>query len=172
MGLRESDRLLVELKNLSSANLRLVEHGGSDDLDGVMAGRVSSAHLHVHLGNGTAKGSVSVFLVHVDGDGSSEVSEENTVVLDRGSVLLEDLAGGHNLSLNLSDLVLSLHVVPELGSGEDGVGGEHTHSEEFGIRVLLSGVSSSHNEELSDLYRIAKLASNPENLSAVLSTSA
>lgn len=112
---------------------------------------MSSAHLHVHLGNGTVKGGVSVFLVHVDGDGTGEVSENDSVVLEMSGVLLKDLTGGHDLSLNLSDLVLSLHVIPEFGSGENGVGGEHTHSVKFGLGVLLGRVSSSHDEELSDL---------------------
>jgi hypothetical protein len=33
--------------------------------------------------------------------------------------------------------VLSLHVVPELRLSKDGVLGEHSHSVEGGIRVLL-----------------------------------
>lgn len=36
VSLGESDRLLVELKNLRSADVSLVENGGSNDLDGIM----------------------------------------------------------------------------------------------------------------------------------------
>lgn len=47
--------------------------------------------------------------------------------------------------------MLSLHVVPELGLGEHWVGGEHSHSVEGGIRLLLSREASANDEELSDL---------------------
>jgi hypothetical protein len=42
------------------------------------------------------------------------VSENNAVVLDVIGILLEDLASGNDFALNLADLVLTLHVVPEL----------------------------------------------------------
>ena len=157
VGLGEPDRFLVELTDLSSSHISLRDDGSSDDLNRLVAGRVSSAHLHVQLGDGTVEGSVSVLLVHVDGDGTGQVSKNNSIILDAARLLLEDLAGGHDLSLNLSDLVLSLHVVPELAAGEHGVGGEHTHSEELGLRVSLRGVSSTDNVELSDLCKQTKV---------------
>ena len=151
MGLGEPDRFLVELTNLGSSHFSLRHDGGSDDLNRIVTGRVSSAHLHIQLRDGAVEGSISVFLVHVDGDGTGQVSENDSIIPDNIGPLLEDLAGGNNLSLNLSDLVLSLHVVPELAAGKDGVGGEHTHSVELGFGALLRGVSSTDNVELSDL---------------------
>jgi len=75
---------------------------------------VLSGELHVELGDGTAESVRSEFLVHVDGISTGQVSEEDTEVLEAGSVLLEDLGGGNDLTLDLADLVLSLHEVPEL----------------------------------------------------------
>mgnify|MGYP007086836995 FL=1 len=78
-----------------------------------MGSAMSTGHLHVHLGDGTAERHVSVLLVHVDGISTGEVTEDDTVVADSASLLLEDLAGGDDFTLNLADLVLSLHVIPE-----------------------------------------------------------
>ena len=52
--------------------------------------------------------------------------------------------------------MLSLHVVPELGSGEHGITRENTHAIKFGIRIILAGESSSDDEELSHLYQNEK----------------
>ena len=56
-----------------------------------------------------------------------------------------------DLSLNLSDFVLSLHVVPELRLCEDTVLSEYSHSVQSGIWVLLTWEASSDHEKLSDL---------------------
>ena len=47
--------------------------------------------------------------------------------------------------------MLSLHVVPELGSGEDSVSVEHSHAVELGLWDLGSGQGTTHNIELSQL---------------------
>jgi len=90
-----------------------------------------------HLGNSSSKSGVSVFLVHVDCFSSGQVSEYDAVILDNASMLLVDLLNGHDFTLDLSDFVLSLHVVPELGLSKDWVLGEDSHSVEGGVRVLL-----------------------------------
>lgn len=97
---------------------------------------MSSSHLQVHLGNCTIEGAVSVLLVHVDGTSSSQISQENSVVSDASSLLFEDLAGGDDLSLNLSNLVLALHVIPEFGTSQYGVTLKHTHSVKSWVRSL------------------------------------
>ena len=53
-----------------------------DDVDRVSSGGVSTGHLGVHLGDGTAKGSGSVFFVHVDDIGSSLILKDDSVVFD------------------------------------------------------------------------------------------
>lgn len=42
-------------------------------------------------------------------------------------------------------------MVPVFGPGEDGVAGEHAHSEKLWVGVLLSGEGSAYNVKLSDL---------------------
>lgn len=66
-------------------------------------------------------------------------------------MLFVDFLDGDDLTLDLSDLVLSLHVVPELGLSKNWVGGEHSHSVEGGVRLLLGREASANHEELSDL---------------------
>lgn len=127
------------------------DDGGADDLDGLSAGGVTAGHFVVHLAHGTAEGGGTVLLVHVDGDGSGEVPENDAVVLDAVGVLLKDLTGVDDFALNLSNLVLSLHVVPELGTSKNGVTSKDAHSVELGLGGLLTGEGSADNVELSDL---------------------
>jgi hypothetical protein len=82
-----------KLQNLGALDLRVVEDASSDDLDRVMGGTMSTGHLHVHLGDSSAEGNISVLLVHVDGISTGEVTENDAVVSDNASLLLEDLAG-------------------------------------------------------------------------------
>lgn len=53
--------------------------------------------------------------------------------------------------MDLSDFVLSLHVVPELRLSEDSVLSEDSHSVELGLWFSLAGQTSSDHEKLSDL---------------------
>ena len=116
---------------------------------------MSFLHSHqrilTHLGNSSSESCVSVFLVHVDCFSSGQVSENDSVVLDDASVLLVDFLDRDDFTLDLSDLVLSLHVVPELRLSKDGVLGENSHSVESRIRVLITWKTSADNEELSNL---------------------
>lgn len=134
-----------------AAELAVLQDAGSDDLNRVRGGAVTTGHLHVHLGDSSVERSVSVLLVHVDGTSAGQVSQNDAVVSDGTSLSLEDLGGGDDLTLDLADLVLSLHEVPELRPGEDGVAAEHAHSVERRVCVLLSGQGSSHDVELSQL---------------------
>ena len=149
--LGEAHALLGVLRHAGTLDIGVSNHARPDDLDGFGAGRVATAHLHVHLGDGTAQGGVSVLLVHVDGVGAGQVTKVDTVVLDAAGLLLEDLAHGDDLTLDLSHLVLSLHVVPELALGEHVVTGEHAHSVQGGVGLLLGRKAAAHNVELPDL---------------------
>ena len=73
---------LAELSGLISKDSVLFLDDGLDDEDGLSLGAVSTGHLVVHLGNGSAESVVSVLLVHVDDTGSSQVLEHDSVVLD------------------------------------------------------------------------------------------
>ena len=87
----ESDVSLGELLGLGSLDLAVGENASSDDLDRFWSSTVSAAHLHVHLGDGSAESAVSVFLVHVDSVCARQVSEHDSVVFDCASSLLIDL---------------------------------------------------------------------------------
>ena len=112
---------------------------------------MSTGHLVVHLRNGSAESVISVLLVHVDDTGSSQVLQDDSVVLDAVGFALEDLADIDDLTLALPDLVLTLHFIPELGPGNDGVLGEDSDSIASGVWVGLRWVFSSDNPVLSDL---------------------
>merc|ERR1712083_52312 len=150
-SLWELEVLIVVLCSLGSSALRIGDNTGSDDLDRLLSGTMSSSHLHVHLRDGSAKCRVSVFLVHVDDDGSCQVPQDDSVVPDRSSLLLENLTGVDNFTLNPPDLVLPLHVIPELGPRENGVACEYAHSVQLWVLILRSWEASSNNVELSNL---------------------
>ena len=61
------------------------------------------------------------------------------------------LRDGHNFSLDLSDFVLSLHVIPELRLSKASVLSENSHSVELGVGVLFRRKTSANHEVLSDL---------------------
>ena len=61
------------------------------------------------------------------------------------------LASLNDLSLDLSDFMLSLHVIPELGPGEDLITGEQAHSVNLWVWISFRWKSSSNNVELSNL---------------------
>jgi hypothetical protein len=142
-----------KLTDLGATKLGIGDDAGSDDLDGVVGGGMATGHLHVHLGDSSAEGRVSVLLVHVHGTGTSEVTENDAVVSDAADLLLEDLGSGDDLTLDLADLVLTLHVIPELGPGENGVTMEDTHSVELRVRGLIRGETSTDNVKLFQLQR-------------------
>ena len=139
------------LADLFAADLSVVQDASTDNLDGVLSGAMATGHLHVHLRDGTAEGNISVLLVHVDGTRAGQVAKNDTVVPDSASLLLKDLAGRDDFTLNFANLVLPLHVVPELGPGENGVPLEDTHSVEGRVWVRLRGEGTTHNVELSQL---------------------
>jgi len=115
---------------------------------------VSSSKLGVKHGDSVAERVGSELLVHVDHSGSGEVLKHDSVHLDGAGLSLEDLGDIHDLSLALSDLVLSLHLIPELGSGEHLVLGENSDSIASWLWVGLTGELSSNNKELSNLNTI------------------
>ena len=53
--------------------------------------------------------------------------------------------------MNLTDLVLTLHVIPELGAGKNGVTVEDTHAVQRWVGGLLGGKSTTDDVKLSQL---------------------
>lgn len=142
---------LVELSRLVTKDLAWWLDDGLDDEDVLSSGTMSTSHLVVHLGDSTAKSVVSVLLVHVNHTGSSQVLEYDTVVLNCVGLALEDLTDRHDLTLTLSDLVLTFHLVPELGSGNDGVLGKNSDSIARWVWGFVRWRLSANNPVLANL---------------------
>ena len=123
-----------------------------NDVDGISSGTVSTGHFGEHLGNSAAKGGGSVFFVHVHNIGSSSILKDDSVVLDGVGFLLKDFTDRNDLTLALSNLVLSLHLVPELGSGKDDVFGEYSNSIACWLWIGFVWKLSTDNPELFDLF--------------------
>ena len=139
------------LRNLNSLAVLIVKVNSLNDVKALMSSGVSTRDLSVKLGNGTAKGDITVLFVHVDIIVSSKILEDDAEVSHRVGSSLEDLANGDDFTLDLSDFVLSLHFIPEVGAGNNGVLSEHSDSVTSGLRIFLSGVLSTDNPVLSDL---------------------
>ena len=110
----ESNVLRRKLLDLRSFDIGVFNDACSDDLNGVMGGAMSTGHLHVHLADGSAEGHVSVLLVHVDRVSTGKVTQNDAIVPDCARLLLEDFTGRDDFTLNLANLMLSFHVIPEL----------------------------------------------------------
>jgi len=105
---------LHELSSLLSHDLVVWLNDGLDDVDGISSGAVSTGHLIIHKGDGSAKSVMSVFFVHVHDTSPGKIFKHDSVVLDGIGFSLEDFADGDDLALALSNLVLSFHLIPEL----------------------------------------------------------
>lgn len=151
VGLGETAVSGSELDGGVSLDVLVGNDAVSDDLDRLGSCLMSAAHLDVHLGHGVVHSWRSVFLVHVDLAGTGLVSEHNAKVSDAVLFSWMDFAGGHDLTLHSSHLVLTLHVVPVFGTSEHLITSEHSHFVKLGVRILLTGESSADDKVLSDL---------------------
>lgn len=148
---RESNGSLNELSGLLSQNLVWLLNHGLDDVDWVSPGAVSTSHLAVHLRNSSAKTVASVFFVHVHNTSPGKIFKHDSVVLDGIYWSFKDFAHWDDLTLTFSNLVLSFHLIPELGSSENSVLGKNSNSIAGWISILFAWQFSSYNPELSDL---------------------
>jgi len=124
----ESQGGFDELFGLLSDDLVIWLDGCLDDVNWVTSGAVSTSHFRVHLTNCTTKSVTSVFFEHVHNTCSGKILKEDSVVLNCIGVSLENLTDRDDFTLALSDLVLSFHLIPELGSGKDDILGENSDS--------------------------------------------
>jgi len=142
---------LAVLSGGSSQNFWVWDDWGLDDMNGISSGTVSTGHLAVKHGYSLAHGSCSILFVHVDVISSCKISNQDSVVLNAIGLSLEDFTNWDDLSLDSSDLVLSLHLVPEFRLGKDGVLGENSNSIAGWLCFFLSRKLSSNNPELFEL---------------------
>ena len=61
------------------------------------------------------------------------------------------LVDRENLALSTLKLLLSSHVIPELGLGNHSVFSEDSEGQHFGVGIFFAGVSPSEDNVLSDL---------------------
>jgi hypothetical protein len=148
--LGESEFSIGVLRNLGSLTFIVGELDSLDDVEALMSSGVSTRDLCVKLGNGSTEGNITVLFVHVDSAGPGIVAEEDAEVLHGVGALLEDFAGVDDLTLYAADLVLALHVVPELGPGEHFIPGENADTVESGLGDGLRGQFSADNVELTN----------------------
>ncbi len=83
---------VVELGHASALALGRGDHSGLHDLDVGDAASVAGGHLLVHVLHGGVEGQLAVLLVHVVNAGAGLIAQPDAEVLDRGRLLLEDLA--------------------------------------------------------------------------------
>lgn len=81
----------VELGNTLAPALRVLDGGGTDDLDGAGSGAVATGHVLVHGVNGAGEADIAVLTVHIGGTAARVVLHPDAVVLDVSRVLLHDL---------------------------------------------------------------------------------
>jgi len=80
------------------------------------------------------------------------VFNHNTVGLDVSGVLFIDLVDSQDFSISSLKLVQESDLIPEFRSGDDFVGGEDSHGDDFWVGVLLRRVSSGRNEILVNFH--------------------
>ncbi len=140
----EAEILAEVLISIVSLDLRIPDYGSLDDLDVASHSSVSTGHVVVHLPDGTGQGDISVLLVHVVSSASASVAQPDSEILNLSGGLLENLSNIEDLTPSSLGLSKRLHVVPELGLGDDGVPGEDLHSEDLGARILRGGSSTTN----------------------------
>ena len=135
----------------SSNNLVVWDDRGLDDVDGLTSGTVSTGHLGIKHGDSMVDGGSSVLLVHVDNIVSGLISEEDTVVFDGSGFSLHDFTDRDDFTVSSFNLVLSLHLVPELRLGKHTVFSKDSNSIAGWLWFSFRSNLSSNNPVLSKL---------------------
>lgn len=151
-----SKRCFDVLLGALSDNISVGKNDSLDNVDGLSSGTVSTSHFTEHEWYGGVECGSSVLLVHVYNILSGSVFKDDTEVLDGSCLSLEDFTEWNDLSLALSDLVLSLHFIPELGSSKNCVLCEDSNSVQGWLWISLTWELSANNPILTDLYNTRK----------------
>jgi len=135
----ELDLGLGKLHGVFALEVLRCDRGRSNDLDGARSCAVTARHFVVELADGTRQSGVSEFTVHVVGSTAAVVAQPNAVILDDARVLLHDLDTVQDFTRSLLHFAELVHVVPELGLGNDRVRCKDDHSVSFRVRVIFRG---------------------------------
>lgn len=139
----------MELSDVCSLALRCLDSSCFNDRDGTMSGTVPTSHLLVHLFYGAIKSGISVLLVRIVDTSTRVVSNPNSVILNGGWILLENLVHCKNLTIGLLHTTKLSQKVPELRLGLDLISSPHLHSVNLWIWILLRWDVTSNNLELT-----------------------
>ena len=133
---RELNILLSKLHTIRTPQICSLNGSSSDDLNGTGTSTMPSSHLIEALGDSPTGGQITVLAVHIVGTGSGIVTEPDSNVFDDAGVLLYDFNAVEDFSSGFLHLTELVHVVPELGFGNGGVGCEDDHAVCLGVGVL------------------------------------
>ena len=141
----ELDIGLGELHGVGTPEVLGGHDSRANDLDGTGASTVSAGHFIVQLAYGAGQFHISEFTVHVVSSRSRRVTQPDPVVLDSPRVLFDNFYAVQDFTCRLFHLTKLVHVVPELGLGDDRVWSKDDHSVCLWIGVILSGGLAAHH---------------------------
>ena len=148
---------------LVSLQILILDNGSLDDLDRTITSTVCTSHFLIALLHSAKKSVVTILLVHVVSARTRVITQPDTVVLDfsvgfvnlhQSAKLLQTtyLVDRKNFTCTVLHLLKSVHEVPITGLGSHRVGGEKTHSVNFGLRVRFSRKSTTNDVIIVNLH--------------------
>ena len=146
---RELDLGIMELLDSWTTAVGNLDSSDLDDLDTISLGTMTSSHVTVGLSNGTSSRDITVFTVHVVLSITGSITEPDTIILNRSSLLLVDFFAGDDLTVSLLHTTKHTGEVPETRLGDDVVAGEDFHLVQLGVGIPFCGqLAADHNELL------------------------
>ena len=146
---------VVVLLGAGSLGVLGLDDGGPDDLNRLLAGRVSTSHVVVEGLHSIHQLGGSELLVHVVCAGPTVVSQPNAVVLHHIRALLVNLIHAQDLACGLLHLGVLVQEVPESGTSYNLVGCKQVHLEQLRGWVYFSGCLTAYDLEVTDLGGLA-----------------
>ena len=141
----ELDLGLCVLHSIHTLQVSSLNGSGTDDLNGARATTVSASHFIVELRDSPSEPDIAELAVHVVSSRAALVTQPDTIVLDNVGVLLNNFNTVQNFTRCLLHLTELVHVVPELGLGNNSVGGKDDHTVRFWVGVIIGGgLSADH----------------------------
>lgn len=148
VGKRELHVCLGKLHTIDTFQVLSADGGCSDNLDGSWASAVTTGHFIIQLRDSSSQRNVSEFAVHIVGTRTGGITKPDTVVLDNSVILFNNLHNVQDFTRGLLHLSELMHVIPELGLGDDCVGGKDDHPVSFRVWDISSRGLAAHNLKL------------------------
>lgn len=135
----ELDLGVVELLDMHTTCLRGWNRLHLDDLNGVGAGTMTSAHVTIALCDGTTNGQITVLAVHVVCARTRIVAQPDAEILDLDWRRFIYLLQGDDFAGGFLELLQLTQKVPETGFGDNVIGSEDTHFIQRRLWLFLAG---------------------------------